>query len=753
VRSWGLSIAIGLPLALLVIGLLWMKDRKRWFAIGAAAAPLMAAPGENCRALEYKSQMEQAQACFQKLTTSSKPWDRAEGFWGLREKQDANNAFRDAVKADDKNPELRVRWGRLFYQDGFNSSDAQGLFQEALEIRPDYPPAVLGLALVASDGFESKAVELATKAIELDPKLLEAQELLAYLALEDNNPVKAREEAHKALKISPDALDALAILTTVDWLEDKPGTEWLDRANKINPRYGRLYATAGHFFVINRRYEEGIAHYKKALELSPHLSDARAQLGVNLMRLGYEKEAREALERAYDDGYKNALTANSLTLMDSYKNFLTHTTPTTIVRLHKKEDEILKPYIEGELKRAIETFDRKYKLKLGRPVQLEVYPDHEDFAVRTLGLPGLGALGVTFGYVVAMDSPSGRKPGSFHWASTLWHELSHVYVLAATKHRVPRWFTEGFAVHEETAASPDWGDRLDPEAIMAIKKGKLLPIAELDRGFVRPTYPAQVVVSYFQAGKICDYIVGKWGYQKLLDMMNAFSKATPTPQVVKEQLGMEPEAFDKEFLAWLTAQNKVTLDGFDEWREKVKVVNGAVKAKNWDEVLAKGPAVRDLYPEYVEAGNMYEALADAHEAKGNKAGAIAELERYSKTGGRNPAVLKKLATMQEEAGKKKEALATLSRLIYIYPIDEELHRKLGDLYTAEGRHADAVRSYESVIAMKPVDQASSRYNLAKALQGAGRVDDAKEQLLMALEAAPGYRPAQKLLLELSRGGS
>ena len=41
-----------------------------------------------------------------------------------------------------------------------------------------------------------------------------------------------------------------------------------------------------------------------------------------------------------------------------------------------------------------------------------------------MGLPGLGALGVTFGKVVAMDSPSGRKPGDFHWASTLWHELS-----------------------------------------------------------------------------------------------------------------------------------------------------------------------------------------------------------------------------------------------------------------------------------------------------------------------------------------
>ncbi len=40
--------------------------------------------------------------------------------------------------------------------------------------------------------------------------------------------------------------------------------------------------------------------------------------------------------------------------------------------------------------------------------------------------------------------------------------MSHVYILTATNHRVPRWFTEGLAVHEETQASPEWGDRITP---------------------------------------------------------------------------------------------------------------------------------------------------------------------------------------------------------------------------------------------------------------------------------------------------
>ena len=48
------------------------------------------------------------------------------------------------------------------------------------------------------------------------------------------------------------------------------------------------------------------------------------------------------------------------------------------------------------MKRAMATYEKKYKFKLNGPVQVEVYPDHDDFAVRTMGMPGLGASGVTF---------------------------------------------------------------------------------------------------------------------------------------------------------------------------------------------------------------------------------------------------------------------------------------------------------------------------------------------------------------------
>jgi tetratricopeptide (TPR) repeat protein len=435
--------------------------------------------------------------------------------------------------------------------------------------------------------------------------------------------------------------------------------------------------------------------------------------------------------------------------MDSYKNFVTVTTPTTILKLHKKEAELLRPYFQSEMERAMATYEKKYKLKLEKPVQVEVYPDHEDFAVRTLGVPGLGALGVTFGYSVAMDSPSGRKPGTFHWASTLWHEMSHVYTLTATGHRVPRWFTEGMAVHEETAISPDWGDRLSPDVISAVKNKKLLPIVELDRGFVHPVAPPQVIVSYFQAGRICDYINEKWGWDTLLAMLHDFGAGEDTASVVRKELKIEPDEFDKRFFAYVEADTKNAVDHIEEWKKGLKSIFEKSKTKDWSAVIKEGTAIRDMYPDYVEEHSVYEALAEAYVAKGDKKAAIEELSRYEKIGGRDPESLKLLSKMLEEAGRKAEAADALNRLNFIYPMDPAAHTSLGSLWLAQNNVKGAIREFSAVLAKNPQDPAQAHFDLARAYHAGKQDEQAKEELLAALEAAPGFRPAQKLLLELS----
>src|SRR5260370_12308830 len=142
------------------------------------------------------------------FTAHAQTLQQAESLWRAHQYKEAGQAFEALVKTQPKNPDYKVRYGRLLLE-RFNRADAASLFQEALAIKKDHPGALLGMALVAADGFEGKAAELAHEALKSDPQLLDAQELLARLALEDNNPAKATEEADKTLKLSPNAPDAM----------------------------------------------------------------------------------------------------------------------------------------------------------------------------------------------------------------------------------------------------------------------------------------------------------------------------------------------------------------------------------------------------------------------------------------------------------------------------------------------------------------------------------------------------------------
>ena len=673
--------------------------------------------------------------------TPAQTLPQAEALWKARHYQDANAVFRDLMARDPRNPLIRVRWGRMFLEH-WQADEADRLFDEALELKPDDAGALLGKALVAAEVYAGSAAEFAQRALRSDPKLVEAQELLARLALEDDDKPKAEAAAKHALELDANSVQAKAILATLDWLADKKDSSW-------DPHAAKGYETAGHFFMLNRRYEDSVAFYRKAIGLDPRLDSARSQLGVNLMRLGRDEEAYQQLKTAWDDGFQDSATTNSLRLMDSEKNFVTFRTDRTILKLNRKEADLLRPYFEDEMRRAIAVYEKKYRWTLSQPVQVEVYPDHEDFAVRTLGMPGLGALGVTFGNVIAMDSPSGRAPGTFHWASVMRHEISHVFTLAMTNSHVPRWFTEGIAVQEETAASPEWGDRLGLDEIAAIKDHRLLPVTELDRGFVHPLTPQQVVVSYFEAGKICDYITEKWGWDTILAMLRDFGANDDTATVIRKELKMEPADFDRQFIAALDAETKRTVENFDLWKEAIKRIDAASASRDYDDVIRLANDVRDLYPGYVEHHSLYEALAKAYLAKGDRAAAIDMLEQYVHAGGRDPDSIMLLAKELTAAGNRKEAAAVLERLNYIYPMLSDQHRLLGELWLEQDNAGGAIREFQALLAAKPIDLAGAHYDLARAFNLNHQPDAARNELIDAMEIAPGFRPAQKLLLQLS----
>ena len=702
---------------------------------------------QRCWTLRAEGKMVDSTNCFVALSSAKEAVYRAEGEWGLGKYQEALAAFETALKDHPQDPYVRIRFGTLFWE-RFNKAEAVKLMNEALELDPINSQGMLMLARILARGFDAKAMDLARAAANQDPALYQAWELVARLELENSNEAKAAEAAAKALAISPNALDARATLGIIELLKNKP-TDEFDKIFAINPRYGEAWFLAGHHFVLNRRYDEAIGYYKRAIAIRPDLWEAHEQLGINLMRTGKAEEARQELELAYNAGYHTNEVVNSLRLMDSYRNFLTFKFDGGEVRIHKKEADVLHAYFEEEMTRARASYEAKYKYHMDAPLQVEVYPDHDDFAVRTLGMPGLGATGVSFGPVVAMDSPSARKPGQYHWASTLWHELSHSYILTMSKYLVPRWFTEGISVHEETQASPEWGDNIEPSILMAVRDKKLLPVEDLDQGFVRPKDPMQIMVSYFQAGQAIDWIVETYGQDTVNAMVKSYAERKTTGDVVRQHLKIEPKEFDAKLDSFIRARYGKSIDNLKEWSKAIEQTGKAFKAKDWEATITAGKKMLELYPQYVSEGSAYNFLGKAYMTVGNKAAARETFRAYAKEGGRDPELLKYLAQLEEEAGDKALAAAALQRLIYVSPVgDEDLHKRLGEYYLALNQPRRALAAFQAQLASKPVDPAGTYYNLARSYLALSRRQEAQDYLFQALEAAPGYKPAQKLLLEL-----
>ena len=161
-----------------------------------------AASPDSCQTLRKHGQKTEAQACYESLVRTNSAYYRAEGYWGLEQYDQANEQFRIATAPAESDPLYKVRWGMLLHQ-RFNNTDAVGLFQEALQKDPKNAQAYLGLAIVSADGFDGKATDYISRTLVLDPKLVEAHEFAANLALEDADTEHAVAEADEALRCPP----------------------------------------------------------------------------------------------------------------------------------------------------------------------------------------------------------------------------------------------------------------------------------------------------------------------------------------------------------------------------------------------------------------------------------------------------------------------------------------------------------------------------------------------------------------------
>ena len=464
----------------------------------------------------------------------------------LTRPEDAKLLYNAASRALGSDPAIETAWGTLLLE-AYNMGEALKSFQQALELNPKWAPALVGIAQTLADEDPPAAADSANKALSIDPGLADAHLLLAQLDLDNTRYDDARNRINQVLKANDADLDARSLLAAVAYV--RSGRTAFDaeaaRVLAINPKYGELYRVAGDLSARNYRFDEAVTLTREAVALDPANTRAFGDLGLHLMRTGDEPEARKALDRAFKEDPYDRVTFNLLQLLDTLEKFDVVQDGDLTFKFDPAESAILREYAVPLAHKALGTLSAKYQFNPKGPILIEVFPKHDDFAVRNLGLPGLiGALGACFGRVVSIDSPHARAPGTFSWEATLWHELAHVVTLQMSNQRVPRWLTEGISVYEEGRARPEWGRDMEVPFAVALEQGKTLKLKDLNSGFTKPD---TIALAYFEASLLVDHIVASRGEPALRNLLLTYGKGVEGDAAIQEGLGVSIDQLQTTF--------------------------------------------------------------------------------------------------------------------------------------------------------------------------------------------------------------
>ena len=710
--------------------------------------------------------------------------------WHLQRWKQANQLFLEATQQEGVPVSAWVDWGHL-YLEKFNAAEAETIFLEGAQ-RPqaeagfsrwDSDALYVGLARALKSQFKPGASKALERALELNPKNLEAMFLRSQGAMEEDDWDEADRWIEEGLQHNAQFLPLMELRCARKLLggERQRFEACRDAVLDINPRNGRMFETLGDLFVSKRRLQEAVVSYRKALQRDSRRWSALASLGINLLRLGEEAEGRQVLEEAYAQDPYNIWTVNTLRLIDSFDGFELFDANRFSVRLHRKEAVALRPYVARLLLESLTVLEEKYAHRVREKVLFEMYPDHEDFAVRALGLPGLGALGATFGRIVAMDSPSARPEGKFHWGSTLWHEVAHVITLSLSDQKMPRWLSEGISMMEERLARPGWGDHLSIEFLEAHRSGTLLSLSQLNSGFERPQNSQQLRISYYQAGWVCQWLVDRFGLSKVRDLVAAYRQDKTSETCFQEALGQSLEEVDRQVKAAMESQLNPLMEAMDrsiitalelprggDPETAVQTLMGALQKHPGNYFLnlelgrrlvdssreAEATAYLDraieIFPYFSDRGSPYDLLLEIHQ-KAEREDLIVDLLRsWWRVDPRFGDNAIQLAELIRRQGDLQEAVRYLEEVMYVDPLRPDVHQSLGELYLQDDRPRDAAQEFRVLLSLGTPDPAAAHYGMARAFWQAGDRQAARRQVLHSLEIAPNYKEAQLLLLQIAQ---
>ncbi|MCA9022977.1 MAG: hypothetical protein KDA74_22660, partial [Planctomycetaceae bacterium] len=621
-----------------------------------------------------------------------------------------------------------------------------------------------------------RSEKLMLQVLSINPQYIPAHLEQIDRCIHSEQYTEAKQRLESVLDINPHQAEAWSTLAVIAHFEHRPHEEtacyWEalshhDQNPKVDYQIGK--ALSEHY-----RFSEGAAYQRLALQKDAKFIPARIQLAQDELRLGLEVSGWEHAMLAHQqDGY-DTTTFNLLELKDQLASFKTLEDETFIVRMEAREAEVYGQEVLKLLHAAKQTLCKKYGLELDQKITVEIFPNPDDFAVRTFGMPAVsGYLGVCFGKVITANSPASQAEHPTNWQSVLWHEFCHVVTLELTKNKMPRWISEGLSVYEERQKNPHWGETMIPQYRDMILKGETTPISELSSAFLNPKSGLHIQFAYYQSSMVVEYLINEFGFDAMKSILSDLQAGVPVNVAIERRTKTLGE-LEQDFATYLTAEAKNFASEVD-WSEQDLTALTSDDTKRFDDWIREHPQhfqglmaysrileeenrtaelettlkklVR-LYPQYTGADNACLRLAALYQKQERFDVEQSYLEQHAKYNPNALAVFQRLATLYQQQENWHAVYQACQDANAINPLDQETQQILATACIQLNRPAEAVAAYQAILALEPHNPAETHYQLARLLQDTHK-QKAKRHTLIALEQAPRFRAAHQLLLELT----
>ena len=754
-----------------------LEENRSSIRIREVAAQAFHFNGEDARAVELQTEIGELwkrSSWRYRNVEDMLVFGRALIAEGIDPKTVLDDLYKPASKRNPKRAEIEIAIAEL----ALSKNDFQlaaNHFKNAVKLDNTDPRSHFGLARAFRSSSDEVATRSLKRVLEIDSNHVGAHLILTEQQISAESYDKAKKSIEKVLAVNPHHPDAWAHKAVLAHLASKHDEEGRCRSKalehwKSNPRVDHLI---GLQLSKKYRFTESVKYQRRALVMSENYMPAKIQLAHDLLRLGQELEGWKLAEEVFDADQYNVVANNLVALRDNLGKFATLEEDGFVVRMAQNEADVYGRQVLDLLVDAEKKLAAKYEVKIQKPVFVEIFPRQQDFAIRTFSMPGgAGFLGVCFGRVITMNSPAAQGSTLTNWKSVLWHEFCHVVTLQKTKNKMPRWLSEGISVYEEQLADSSWGDRMSPQYREMILSDDLTPVSKLSSAFLQASSSMHLQFAYFESSLVVRFLIEKFGEESVVGILDSLGKGVPINDAISRHAG-PIHLLDNKFKEYVTTAAEDYGEKFD-WEKPENPFSGSEACESW----------------LIEHENNYYGLlglATAQLKESQPETALKTIESFEKLlpeNTREPSIelLKGAAYRQLEQLENEtlalESVLTLEaseidsclRLLQIYsdnkdtsnvkrmarllqainPLLKSSHRTLASVAEKENDDQLAIESLSALATMNPLDRADTHYRLAAAQFRQNEMAAAKRNVLMALEAAPRFRDAHRLLLQIAR---